>query len=374
VKIVLNEFKGIMPKVANDKLPITMAQIASDMKTGSGALTATRKSTPDVELPDTSYKTFFEYIEGGNNHWVYLDDIVHHVRAPVADDTFERTYTTGSDAKYKAYVNDLQGGGSFDFTTDFYFPGAPVDSVLTISYSTGSTKYRSYFFTHVSRYGEEGPPSLLAETTDGNGAADWDGTSSIVLDGFVEPSSNDEHLKTVVGVNAPAIRIYRTSDAGDGSSNFLLVAEVAVDNTGPDGTAWAAYTYTDTDDDGVDGNLGAANTSSTYTRAPEDLTNLRGHPNGFYVASKGNTLFFSEPFNPWAWPEDYQIPIDQQIIAIGLFGATIVVATDGDIYTFSGPHPTTLYKSRLQFHPCLSQRGIVETEDGVIFPSRVGFI
>jgi hypothetical protein len=96
-------------------------------------------------------------------------------------------------------------------------------------------------------------------------------------------------------------------------------------------------------------------------------------PGGFFVASKDNTLYFSEPFAPWAWPEDYQIPIDQEIVGLGVYGSTIVVATDGHIYTFSGPHPTSLHKTKLDFQPCLSQRAVVETSSGVMFPSLSGF-
>jgi hypothetical protein len=373
-KIQINDFKGIMPKIANDKLPNNMAQIAADLKTASGELVAYRKSTAGLALGSTDYKTFFEYLEGGNNHFVYYNAIVHWVRSPIANDTFERMYTTGSNAKYKAFVNDIQGVGDFDFTTDFYYPGAPADSALTVGYTTsGTAKYRAYFFTHVSRYGEEGPPSVIAETVDANGTPDWDGTESLVLDGFIEPVAADEHLKTVIDGNAPALRIYRTSTDGTGNSAFLLVAEIPVDNTGPASTAWAAYTFTDTDDDGFDGNLGSVCTSIFYDRAPDSLTNLRGHPGGFFVASKDNVLYFSEPFSPWAWPEDYQIPIDQEIVGIGVYGSTIVVATDGNIYTFAGPHPTSLYKTKLSFQPCLSQRALVETDEGVMFPSLEGF-
>jgi hypothetical protein len=375
-KIQVTEFKGIQPKIAKDKLPSNMAQIASDLKSASGDIKAYRRSTVVAPLADSSYKALFQYLEGGSKSWVYYDLIVHWVRSPTVLDTFERMYLTGADAvngRYKAFANDIQGVGSFDFTTDFYHPGAPTNSALTIGYSTGSTKYRAYFFTHVSRYGEEGPPSVIAETVDGDGVPDWDGTSSLVLDGFVEPADSDEHLKTVIGANAPALRFYRTSTDGEGNTAFLLVAEVAVDNTGPGGTAWAAYTFTDTDDDAVDGNLGSVCTSILYDRAPDDLTNLRGHPGGFFVASKDNVLYFSEPFSPWAWPEDYQIPIDQKIVGLGVYGSTIVVATDGHIYTFSGPHPTSLYKTKLGFQPCLSQRAVVESHEGVIFPSKEGF-
>jgi hypothetical protein len=373
-KIQINEFKGIMPKIANDKLPENMAQVANDLKTASGELKAFKRSTADVALASTSYKTFFEYLEGGNNHWVYYDLIVHWVRSPIANDSFERMYTTGSHAQYKAFVNDLQGVGDFDFTTDFYYPGAPSAVALGASYTTGGTDYRAYFYTYVSRYGEEGPPSAIVETVNGTtGKPDWDGTSSIVLSGFTEPDSDDEHLKTVVGSNAPAIRIYRTSTDGAGNAAFLLVAEVAVDNTGPASTAWASYNYTDTDDAGDDELLGAPCDCALYDRAPDNLTGLRGHPNGYFVAHKDNVLYFSEPFKPWAWPQDYQIPVDHEIISVGIFGSTIVVATDGYTYTFTGPHPTSLYKNKLAFQPCQSQRGLVETDTGVMFPSYEGF-
>lgn len=374
-KIQIGKFEGILPKIANDKLPNESAQIALSTKTASGELVAYRRSTPDVALPGTSYKTFFEYLEGGNNNWVYYDEIVHWVRSPVADDTFERMYTTGSESQYKAFVNDLISG-TFDFTTDFYYPGAPAAAAPTMTYTSGGTAYRAYFYTYVSRYGEEGPPSGIVETVDANGDPDWDGTSSLVLAGFTAPSVDDEHLNDTVGGNTPAIRIYRTSADGTGSANFLLVEEIAVLNTpadGPGGTAWASYTYTDTDDNGQDGNLGAANTTTGYTRAPDDLSGLRGHPNGFFVAFKDNVLHFTEPFKPWAWPEDYQIPIDQEIIGIGIFGSTIVVATDGFTYTFAGPHPESLYKTKLSFNPCLSQRALVETDRGVMFPTLEGF-
>lgn len=360
MKIVLNEFKGIMPKLANDKLPIDMAQIADDLKTASGELVAYKRSTADIALPGNSYQTFFEYLEGGNNHWVYYDLIVHWVRTPIANDAFERMYLTGSDSvngKYKAFVND-KISGTFDFTTDFYFPGADSGAAPSATgYTTGS-QFRAYYYTYVSRYGEEGPPSAVTEVTDF-------GSGNVTLGNFTEPDAADEHLKVAIGGNRPALRIYRTADDGAGNADFLFVKEAFTD-----GINWATFTVVD---DVANADLGPTNESTFYDRAPNNLSNLRGHPNGFFVAYKGNTLYFSEPFVPHAWPTDYQIAVDQQIISLGIFGSTIVVTTDGDVYTFAGPNPTTLYKTRLDFQPCLSQRGTVETTEGVMFPSAEGF-
>jgi hypothetical protein len=480
-KILVTEFKGIQPKIAKDKLPPNMAQIASDLKSASGDIKAIRRSTSNVALEGSTYKALFQYLEGSSRNWVYYDLIVHWVRSPTVLDTFERMYLTGADAgiqavglitftddmtdgetitigsevfeydiaengiggdtsvgdsttttkelaaaalaaltpdadvtftdnedgtvsvtvttagvagnvivfteagahisvngsdtlggttlgidpgKYKAFVSDIQEDGDFDFTTDFYYPGSPVNAALVDEggHATAS-KVRSYVWTNVSRYGEEGPPSGILTITD------YD-SGTVTLSNFVEPSDLDEHLKTPIGDNSPAIRIYRTSSDEGGSAAFLLVAQVTVDETGPASTAWADYEY---EDDVAPGDLSTLLNTTFYDRAPVDLTNLRGHPGGFFVASKGNTLYFSEPFTPWAWPEDYQIPIDQEIVGIGVYGSTIVVATDGHIYTFSGPHPTSLYKTKLSFQPCLSQRAVVESHDGVLFPSKEGF-
>jgi hypothetical protein len=89
-----------------------MAQRANDVQTATGELRAFQRSTAETLLSGSSYKSIFEYLEGGNNHWVYYDLIVNWVRSPVANDEFERMYLTGADStngKYMAFVNDLQG-------------------------------------------------------------------------------------------------------------------------------------------------------------------------------------------------------------------------------------------------------------------------
>ena len=388
-KIQINEFKGIMPKVAIDKLPNEMAQGACDLKLASGDLYPYRKSTGDLALGGSSYKTLFEYLEGGNNNWVYYDLIVHWVRSPISNDTFERMYITGADSvngKYKALVNDIQGVGSFDFTTDFYYPGADSGTIPTLVVGTAGTDYVAYFYTYVSRYGEEGPPSAIVESS----LATADTRNQI--NDIETPAAADEHLDTIVNGQIPKVYLYRTATDGAGAATFLFTLEAewfdtgetydvgdyvvysndiwecTVQHTG----AWNAGNFTQ-GENVLTADLGSACTSALYDRAPVNLTNLRGHPNGFFVASKGNTLYFSEPFAPWAWPTDYQIPIDHEIIGIGIYGSTIVVATDGFIYTFAGNHPTSLYKQKLSFQPCLSQRALVETDNGVMFPSLEGF-
>ena len=498
MKILVNEFKGIMPKIANDKIPENMGQLAQDVKTASGELQAFRKSTADVALTGSSYKTLFEWLESDTSHWVAFEELVYAERSPVADDTHERMYFLGEsglkaealitfsdgmtdgetitigtevfefdiaedgiggdtvvgdsttvnaelcaeelsgkiadaavtftdngdgtvtvradengtagnaipllktgahiavtgggtlaggtdDGMYKAFANDLNSA-PFDKDVDFYYPGYPTPTAPTVPAGGGAT-YCAYFYTYVSRYGEEGEGSGITEIT-----TKTVGGNQHVDDIATPPA---DHGLITGGTADPKVRVYRTADDGAGGSEFLMVCEadwfaeatvyVAGDYTvyandlwkctvGGTGT-WAGgtHTFTQGEDVAVADLQSVTNPTYLWADAPDDMTNLRSHPNGFFVASKDNTLHFTEPFSPWAWPEDYQIPIPAQIVGLGVFGSTIVVATDAHIYTFSGPHPTSMYKQRLAFQPCLSQRAVAETDLGVIFPSLEGF-
>ena len=135
MKILLGEFKGIMPKIANDKLPDMQGQIADDIKTASGEIRALRASTADVALSGSSYKTFFEYLEGGNNHWVYYDLIAHWCRSPIAADTFERMYVTGADVGVKAvglitFTDGMTDGETLTIGTETFEFDVPPNGVV----------------------------------------------------------------------------------------------------------------------------------------------------------------------------------------------------------------------------------------------------
>lgn len=500
MKVQINEFKGIMPKLASDKLPANMAQIASDLKTASGELVAVRASSADVSLAGDAYQSLFQYVEGANTHWVYTNDVNYAVRSPVPEDTFERMYWLGTDpiaavgtitftdgmtdgetitigtetfefdvppdgvagtntvvdvsadqdkepvaavlaaltpdaditftdnldgtitvtanvagstgnsivftesgahitvdgsgflggttegeSDYRAFSNDINSG-PWDFLVDYYHPGAPSGTAPTITPTVAGATYLAYYYAYVSRYGEEGPGSAITEITNQTVG------SRVQVDDIPTPPAGCA-LQTTVGDYAPKVRIYRTATDGSGGSEFLLVCEAdwfsaSVDYAVGDYTiyandlwecttvhpaaAWNAAHFTQGEDVAVT-DLGAPNDSYLWDRAPIEMTNLRSHPNGYFVASKDRTLYFSEPFAPWAWPTDYQIPLPAKIVGLGVFGSTIVVGTDANIYTFSGPHPTSLYKQKLSYQPCLSQRGMIETDDGVMFPASEGF-
>jgi hypothetical protein len=164
-------------------------------------------------------------------------------------------------------------------------------------------------------------------------------------------------------------RIYRTVTGRSGQADYHFVAEISV----PAGVG----TFTFADDGTVyktrDVALKNILPSSGWNLPPKNMDNLWLHPNGFFVGSKDNTLYFSEAFQPHAWPSAYQLALDSKIVAISGYSTTIVVLTEGNSYTVSGTAPAALTLRRHnESKPCTSRYSVAPLLVGVIYASDTG--
>jgi hypothetical protein len=104
---------------------------------------------------------------------------------------------------------------------------------------------------------------------------------------------------------------------------------------------------------------------------------LQRHPNGFFVAytAEDSTLHFSEPYQPHAWPAEYDISVAGGIQGIAISSGQIIVLTTTAPYVLTGTVPAalTLVKSDTS-EPCISRQGIVSTPQGVFYPSKNGIV
>jgi hypothetical protein len=207
---------------------------------------------------------------------------------------------------------------------------------------------RSYFFTYVTDRGEESAPSDPCD--------------------LVEIDQNDS---VQVTIGAPAVtapygplahwRLYRSSTTNTGAA-FAFVAEI------PIGT----LTYNDSK---LQEELGETCPTSTWVEPPADLFSLVGLPNGILagLADGGRVLCFSEPEEPYAWPEEYRIPLQFSGVALGVFGQTVVVLTIGPPSYVSGADSASMTEQKLESpQACVSKRSVVSTEGGVIYASPDG--
>ena len=87
-------------------------------------------------------------------------------------------------------------------------------------------------------------------------------------------------------------RIYRTATGSTGVTTYRFVAEIAV--------ATAAH------EDSLLGNeLGEGIVTEGWSPPHDDLDGIIGLPNGVLVGFVGKDIYYSEPYQPHAWPDAY---------------------------------------------------------------------
>lgn len=348
-KITINRFSGIAPKLSASILREDMAQVASNAKLSSGHLASYRDQVV-VDKPAKSgpLKTIYRHPNDGSERWLHWTQEVHVVPSPIAGDTNERTYFTGTD---KPRVTDsvlIDGGGNNEFPEASYLLGIPAPTTAptttVIGTPTGTPLDRVYVYTFVSAWGEEGPPSpVSAITTVENG-------ETVDLTAMDAAPAGD--------YNITKWRIYR-SLGGSGGTQLQFVAEVTINASSPQ--------YNDSV---ADADLAELIPSTDWVPPPVDLIGIVAMPNGVIAGFRENEIYLCEPYQPHAWPTKYSMSVNYPIVGLGVFGNSIVVTTTSYPYLITGSDPSSMSKERLSYvQPCVSSRGIVSAASGVIYPT-----
>lgn len=250
------------------------------------------------------------------------------------------------------------GTGTHTMTTqahDEWLLGVPAPTVapsINVVGGAAAVEARSYVYTWVTAYGEEGPPSPPGDATD-NPDGSWDLTLTAADS---DDLGIDRYLTTV--------RIYRTVTAASGVATYFFVAEQNINDT----------TYSDTfTDEEVAAN---EQLESTYWEAPpEDLEGWLLMPNGIVAGWRSNELWFSEPYRPHAWDPRNTLAVEYPVIGLGIANQTLVVCTGGFPMTASGVQPDAISTSKLaNFEPCLGRGSIISAPEGVYYASPNGVV
>jgi hypothetical protein len=237
------------------------------------------------------------------------------------------------------------------FTTgqEVEFQGLGLDTAKDISNITKSNPAR---VTTSLPHGY--PNGITVEITVTDGMTEIDGTRAVIS--VVDISRFD-----LVGVDSSGFSDYQISsndkvkrvygmDELDGNSYFISVAnDTEFSLTGIDGTGYKAYadsgqvrqitstTYTDSV---ASESLGEVLPTEIYDAPNDDTIGLVEHPSGFLAGFFGKTLCFSEIGAPHAWPIDYRLATNHDIVGLGVFGNSVVVTTKGWPYIAIGSDPS----------------------------------
>ena len=343
--------KGERPLVDASLLEDTAAQVARNVRLNNGAIRPL-KDVATVQATTTvgQAKTVFKY---SDTVWLEWETDVDVVRSPIANDAYDRVYYTG-DGVPKVTYNAIVDSGAAPYPTNAYTLGVPEPTTSPTATVAGTpddpndlAETRYYVVTYVDVFGAEGPPCLPSNQVE------------------VKPGQTVD-LAALPGAptgnfNVVTQRIYRVN-TGQTGSVYQFVADVPI----------ASATYNDaiTSD-----NLGEALTTTTYDMPPATLKGLVALPGGFFAGFYGNVLCFCEPGLPHAWPVDYQKTTTETIVGIGVYGNTIVVATEGEPYICQGIDPASMSMTKLEIGQAgVSKRSATDVGIGVIYASPDGLV
>lgn len=199
---------------------------------------------------------------------------------------------------------------------------------------------------------------------------DWDEESDASPPSLISVTFSQQVFVHMTPVNDPTYkfqnraRIYRTATTDQGQTNYQFAGEIALAG----GSQQTIFRDTVTGD-----KLQEVIPSIGWSVPPKNLQCITAMPNGIMAAFTGNSLYFCDPYHPFAWPEDYIITLPYDIIGMVAHGNGLLVTTKGYPYMVYGVHPEGMSTQKLPILQAgLSARGIVDMGTAVAYVCRDG--
>ncbi|SHO54413.1 hypothetical protein [Vibrio quintilis] len=354
--INISAMKGEVPRLMSHMLSDECATVATDCQFERGVLAPVHTDDKSFSLPARA-KTIFRYTD---KNWLYWSSAVHAIANPMAQDPYSRVYWTGQD-KPKVTSQDIALASNGFGPAAWYDLGVPAPAsppvVTDIDGSTGEDpeegeldsyddEDRLYIQTYVTRFGEEGAPGDPSE------ASVIEKPGSTVTVKLCQPGSNSHNITLT--------RLYR-SVTSTTDSDYELIAELPISQS----------EYKDSLRDAN----GAVLETYDYDVPDENMAGLCRMANGICAGFAGNEAMFSMAYLPYAWPEDYRGTTEHEIVAIAPISNSLVVATTGYPYLFSGVTPSAITGTKLNIEQaCVSAESLVVLSGMGFYASPDGLI
>lgn len=438
-QIKIEPFGGMIPAIDARLLPPNNAEETENVWLYDGRLRAMREFRAVHTLDDPETRTVFRIPLAGplienisSSFWMEFKGLnTSVVKSPNVDTQDTLYYWCGDTPlvapRYNSQDRIIAGVDSLILGV-----GSPSQDP-TVSPSggvSGTTEARSYVYTYVSVFGEEGAPSNPTTVTTGKIDDTWTVTMTDAptdrgpLDTTIVDITKATEAKVNVVAHGYVLgnRIYFRDVVGMTEINGLYGTVVNVldaDNfrVDIDSTSFTAYVSgglatrvdheftkkriyrTVTSDQGVATfffvaevdidvttyadtassetvSLNEQLTSQTFDPPPTDLEGFVAMPNGMIVGWRANEVWFCEPYHPHAWPPNYTQHVEFPIVGIGVASQTAVICTEGSPFLCTGIRPDSATLSRVSGlkYPCTSKGSIVGTPGGVYYASTVGLI
>ena len=135
---------------------------------------------------------------------------------------------------------------------------------------------------------------------------------------------------------------------------------------------WGESNYTFIDDFAV-ASLGNVLNTNLFVPPPAGLQGLTAVQNNILAGFVNNEIYFTEPGQYHAWPEEYKFTLEDNVVGFALFSGNVIVMTDAYAYIVSGSEPSVFTVTRTDARfPCLNKNSIVNTGVGVMYATHDG--
>jgi hypothetical protein len=114
--------------------------------------------------------------------------------------------------------------------------------------------------------------------------------------------------------------------------------------------------------------------SDNYDAPPSDLKGLVAIQNNVLAGFVANEVYFTPPNIPHAWPAEYKVTIEPNIVGLAAIGGSLLILTESYPYIVQGSDPAagfTPQKIDLQY-PCLNPKSVVTMSGGVVWSTHDG--
>ena len=378
MKLYVNDFKGFAPKIPSRNKPDNFADLVQNADLDTGDIRCWDHRAADISLPpQVKYNaiSMFKWRFNNKDYWwsSSASDQVGCASIQIPDSTSGReqmywlqnggTLMVCEGADLLTQTGNIEGDSVIAGFTKPATPTLTVQGTAT-PYSTPSTY--SYVVCAVREWNDGivdvGPASDPAENTVTHQM------SVTVYPGQTVLVGNIKGVNAHGNCGANAYYIYRSMSSSTGKSSYGTINRV----TFPEGTSPSTvFTYTDTF-----GETSRTPLESLYnTELPSGAHSFLSLQNGLYCAAKDATIYVSVLNRPYAFPQDYQITLGDNIIRLGCFGNTVVALTDSEpvLITISDP-ANPIVKPLQDPLPIVSGTSCISTSRGVLYSSPIGVI
>lgn len=347
-----SNFIGCNLRATARKLPDGIGVNAVNLRLGSGALEpwkapATVVTTGGATPLISAYRMDRSTISD-TGEWLQWDVDVDVAQSLVASDPNEEIYFTGdgppklTDATLA--LPAIPGPAAWR-TLGVPKPATQMAAPVVLVAGSGTTESRVYIDTFVNSRGRESAPGIArAFACPAGSTATLTGLSS------VPGGSHDIALR----------RIYCSTDGGD---YLRVVEQLATLTTATDNLARGAVLQS-----------GGDTSKPAWEEPPASMFGLINLWNGMIGAVTAPKSYgVCEPGKPWAWPVEYQEPVNYDIVGTGRWLQNWLILTTGHPYLVTGSSPLSLSNQPIPFNQaCVSKRSICSMGYGVVWASQDG--